>query len=313
MIAHPVHIVGVDIAKPTLEIASPDLVLPSLVENHLTGFRPVIKLLAKSPFPVHVVCEATGPYHRAFVHALHEAQIPVSVVNPRQVRDFARARGQLAKTDPIDARMLVDYGRTMHPALTPVPDPQVTLLDDLVTRRCQLVEDRASEKNRLQQTTCVEAVTSLNRHVRYLDGEVKKLDKRLAAVIAAHPSLRAKAAILTSVKGVGPLTATALLASLPELGTLSENQITALAGLAPFNRDSGAFRGTRSISGGRPEVRKALYMAALCASRFNDILSKFYRRLRAAGKHHNLVLTAVMRKLLVHLNSLLKKHAQATA
>jgi transposase len=307
MIAHSVHL-GADIAKLTIELACPLFAVPASIPNTPAGFRGLLKILAKSPSPIHVVCEATGCHHKAFAAALHEAGVVVSVVNPRLPRDFARARNKRAKTDAIDALLLADYGRTMNPASTPKPDAQMTLLDDLVTRRAQLVEDRAREQTRLEQTTCPEALVSLRSHVRYLDGQIKKFLARIAEVVDHHPALRTKVALLVGVQGVGTLTASALLATLPELGTLSKNQVTALAGLAPFNRDSGAFRGTRSIRGGRLEVRRALYMAALTASRFNPILKAVYQRLRAAGKAHNVALVAVMRKLLVYLNSLVKKH-----
>jgi len=312
MIAHPVY-VGADVSKLTIELGCPLFALPASIANTPAGFAVLLKILARCPSPVHVVCEATGPYHRALVAALHQAGLLVSVVNPRLVRDFARARGQLAKTDAIDALVLADYGCTMHPPATARPDPQMVRLDALVTRRAQLVEDRARESTRLQQTVCVEAIASLNRHLRHLDTQIEKIAQRIEAVVLANPVLQAKVKLLVTVKGVGQLTACAVLAALPELGTLSENQVTALAGLAPFNRDSGAFRGSRAISGGRAEVRKALYMPALSASRSNPILKAFYQRLKAAGKHHNLILTAVMRKLLVHLNCLLKKHLAATA
>ena len=310
MIAHSVHL-GADIAKLTIELGCPLFVVPASIPNTPAGFRALLKILAKSPSPIHVVCEATGYHHKAFAAALHQAAITVSVVNPRLPRDFARARNKLAKTDAIDALLLADYGQTMKPAPTPKPDARMTLLDDLVTRRAQLVEDRARETTRLEQTTCAEALASLQRHVRHLDGQIKKLLARIAEVVAGYPALRAKVARLVEVQGVGVLTASALLAALPELGTLSKNEVTALAGLAPFNRDSGAFRGTRSIRGGRLEVRRALYMAALTASRFNPILKAVYQRLRTAGKAHNVALVAVMRKLLVYLNSILKKHSLA--
>ena len=297
---------GADVSKLTIDLACPHFAVPASIPNTTAGYRTLIKILVRRPAPVHVVCEATGPYHRAFVAALHQAGILVSVVNPRLPRDFARARGQLAKTDKIDALMLADYGRTMRPAPTPKPEAQMTLLDDLVTRRAQLVEDRTREKMRLQQTTRAETVASLKLHLRHLDGQIKKLLARIAEVVESTPALRAKVARLVQVQGVATLTASALLAALPELGTLSKNEVTALAGLAPFNRDSGAFRGTRSIRGGRFDVRIALYMAALSASRCNPILKAVYRRLRAAGKAHKVALTAVMRKLLVYLNSLLK-------
>ncbi len=298
--------VGADVSKSTIDLACPDGIVPASIANHPAGYRTLIKILARSPAPIHVVCEATGPYHRGLVAALHQAGVRLSVVNPRLPRDFARARGQLAKTDAIDALLLADYGRTMQPAPTPQPDAQMTLLDDLVTRRAQLVEDRAREKVRLGQTTCAEALASLKLHLRHLDGQINKLLTRIAAVVESAPVLRAKVARLVAVQGVGTLTASALLAALPELGTLSKNEVTALAGLAPFNRDSGALRGTRSIRGGRSAVRLTLSMAALSASRCNPILQALYQRLRAAGKAHKVALVAVMRKLLIHLNSLLK-------
>jgi transposase len=312
MIAHSVHL-GADVSKATIDLGCPSLILPASIPNTSAGFKALLKVLRKSPGPVHVVCEATGPYHRAFVAALHQAGVVVSVVNPRLPRDFARSRNQLAKTDKIDALILADYGQAMKPAPTPRPDAQMTLLDDLVTRRAQLVEDRAREKNRLPQTTCAEARVSLQLHLRHLDGQIKKLLARIAAVVAATPALRAKVARLVQVQGVATLTASALLAALPELGTLSKNEVASLAGLAPFNRDSGAFRGTRSIRGGRSAVRLTLYMAALSASRCNPILRAVYQRLRAAGKAHKVALVAVMRKLLVHLNSLLKNLALTPA
>jgi transposase len=297
---------GADVSKQTIDLGCPGLTLPASIPNRPAGFKALLKVLGKNPGPIQVVCEATGPYHKALVAALHQAGLPVSVVNPRLPRDFARARGKLAKTDKIDALMLADYGRTMRPAPTPRPEAQMTLLDDLVTRRAQLVEDRAREKTRLQQTTRAETVASLKLHLRHLDGQIEKLLARIAEVVESTPALRAKVARLVQVQGVATLTASALLAALPELGTLSKNEVTALAGLAPFNRDSGAFRGTRSIRGGRFDVRIALYMAALSASRCNPVLKAVYRRLRAAGKAHKVALTAVMRKLLVYLNSLLK-------
>jgi transposase len=310
MIAPSVHL-GADIAKATIELGCPLFSVPASIPNTPAGFKALLKIVARSPAPLHVVCEATGYHHKAFAAALHRAQIAVSVLNPRLPRDFARARGQLAKTDAIDALLLADYGRTMQPAPTPKPDAQMTLLDDLVTRRAQLVEDRAREKVRLEQTDCAEALASLRQHVRHLDGQIKKLLARIAEVVESTPALRAKVARLVAVQGVGSLSASALLAALPELGTLSKSEVTALAGLAPFNRDSGAFRGSRSIRGGRGEVRRALYMAALSASRCNPILKAVYQRLRCAGKAHKVALVAVMRKLLVHLNSILKKHSLA--
>jgi transposase len=305
MIPQPVY-VGADIAKQSIDLFCAELAVPRSISNDATGHRLLRKSLARAGRSVQVVCEATGPYHKAFVAALQQGQVPVSVVNPRLPRDFARARNRLAKTDAIDAQVLADYGRTMKPDPTPVPDARMMLLDDLVTRRGQLVADRAAERVRLEQTTRPELLASLRLHVRHLDGQIEKLWALITEVIQATPALRTKVERLVQVQGVGELTASALLAALPELGTLSPNEVTALAGLAPFNRDSGAFRGTRSIHGGRAEVRKALYMAALCATRANPILKAVYQHLRAKGKAHKVALVAVMRKLLIHLNRILK-------
>jgi transposase len=300
---------GADVSKLTIDLGCPHFSVAASIPNTPAGYRTLIKTLVRRPVPVHVVCEATGPYHQGFVAALHQACVVVSVVNPRLPRDFARARGQLAKTDKIDARLLADYGQTMQPAPTPKPDASLALLAELVTRRAQLVEDRAREKVRLGQTACAEALASLKLHLRHLDGQIRKLLDRITELVEATPALHAKVARLVEVQGVGALTASALLAALPELGTLSKNEVTALAGLAPFNRDSGAYRGTRSIRGGRSAVRLTLYMAALSAARSNPILKAVYHRLRAAGKAHKVALVAVMRKLLVYLNSLLKNIA----
>jgi transposase len=306
MKSQPVY-VGADIAKPSIDLHGLGLAVASSIENSSAGYRWLLKSLRRSDPPVHVVCEATGVYHQRFVAALQEAGVMVSVVNPRQARDFARSRNWLAKTDALDARVLAEYGRSVQPAPTPRPDPAFTRLQQLVTRRGQLVGDRAAERVRLsEQAASTEIRASLRRHLRQLDAEIEKLEGLLAQLVAATPALRTRVEILVAVQGVGHLTATALLAALPELGACSKNQVAALAGLAPFNRDSGAFRGTRSIRGGRFEVRRALYMAALSASRCNPILKAVYQRLRAAGKAHKVALTAVMRKLLVFLNALLK-------
>jgi transposase len=309
MIAQPVYL-GADIAKPSIDLHGTGLTVPRSIENSRAGYRLLLKSLRRSHQPVHIICEATGVYHQCFVAALQEAGVTVSVVNPRQARDFARSRNWLAKTDALDARMLAEFGCSVQPAPTPRPDPAFTRLQQLVTRRAQLVDDRAAERTRLsEQAASAEIRASLRRHLRQLDGEIEKLEGLITQLVASTPGLRTRVEILVAVQGVGHLTATALLAALPELGTCSKNQVAALAGLAPFNRDSGAFRGTRSIHGGRREVRLALYMAALSAARFNPILRAVYQRLRAAGKAHKVALVAVMRKLLIHLNSLLKNLA----
>ena len=306
MIAQPVY-VGADIAKPTIDLYAAGLAVASSIENTPAGYRLLLKSLGRSARPVHVICEATGVYHRRFVAALQEAGVNVSVVNPRQARDFARSRNWLAKTDALDARMLAEYGAAVQPTPTPRPDPAFVRLQQLVTRRGQLVGDRAAERTRLsEQAATPEIRASLRRHLRQLDAEIEKIDGLITQLVESTPALCTRVERLVAVPGVGPTTAAALLAALPELGTCSKNQVAALAGLAPFNRDSGAYRGTRSIRGGRLDVRRALFMAALCATRTNPVLQPLYRRLRVAGKAHKVALVAVMRHLLIHLNSLLK-------
>jgi transposase len=304
---------GADIAKDQIVLACRELAVPNPIANDPAGHRALVKSLAAAPWAVHVVCEATGRYHRDFVAALHAAGVAVSVVNPRWPRDFARAQNRLAKTDKIDAATLADYGRCLQPPPTPRPPPWLGQLQELVSRRSQLVEDRVRETNRAEGVAHPRVAASLRRHLRYLDREIEALDGAIATLIAQTPALCAKARLLRSVQGIGPVTVAALLAGLPELGTFTKTQVAAVAGLAPFNRDSGAFRGARSIQGGRHAVRRVLYMAALSASRSNPILQALYQRLRAKAKAHKVALVAVMRKLLIHLNSLLKKHTFAPA
>jgi transposase len=298
--------VGADVAKDQIELACAELVLPDSIPNSPAGCRGLARKLAAAASAVRVVCEATGRYHRALVDALQDAGVAVSVVNPRCVRDFARAQNRLAKTDRIDAAVLADYGRRFNPAPTAPPAPEVVALRELVSRRGQLVEERAREINHAEAVAHPRVRASLRRLRQCLDAEITALDRAIDELIAATPALAAKAAALRRVKGVGAVTAAILLAELLELGTLHKNEAAALAGLAPFNRDSGAWRGTRSIAGGRRAVRTALYMAALSATRCNQVLRPLYQRLRARGKAHKVALVAVMRKLLIHLNSLLK-------
>jgi transposase len=311
MIAQTVY-VGADVSKLTIDLGCPHLELPATIANTPAGFRTLIALAAKSPRLVHVVCEATGKYHQGLAAALQQAGIAVSVVNPRRTFSFARSCGQQAKTDQIDALMLAGFGVAHEPLPTPRPDPVMVKLEGLVDRRSQLVAERAREKNRLELITCAEVLASIKSLIHHLDGQIEKLLSQMDTVVQSCPVLRAKVALMSEVKGVGELTATALLAALPELGTLTKNEITSLAGLAPYNRDSGAFRGTRAISGGRSAARGALFMAAFSATNCHPDLKAFYQRLRNAGKHHKVALIAVMRKLLVHLNALLKDHFPLT-
>jgi transposase len=306
MIAQPVY-VGADMAKLSIQLHATGWAVPRSIENAEAGYRSLLKSLRPSAAPLHVVCEATGPYHQRFVAALQEAGIPVSVINPRQARDFAKSRNWLAKTDALDARMLAEFGRSVQPAPTPRLDPAWAKLQQFVHRRWQLVNDRTAESVRQsEQVVCAEIKASLRRPLRQLKAEIGKIEGLIAQLVKSAAALRARVEILVAVKGVGQLTAAALQAALHELGTCSKTQVAALAGLAPFNRDNGACRGTRSICGGRCAVRRALFMAALCAARANPVLKPVYQRLRANGKAHMVALVAVMRRLFTHLNSLLK-------
>lgn len=294
---------GVDVAKPALAIQFPDR--PWSAANTPEGHAAFIAAL-RPLGPVHVVCESTGGYERALVLALHAAGIPVSVINARQIRDFARACGRLAKTDAIDAAIIRDYGCRLQPRADPAPAPGHPEFAELVRARQDLVALITDEINRREHAR-LPALLKLS-HVRQkqLEKQLATLDALIDAHLAQHATLRAQSQRLQQVSGVGRVTAVTMLALLPELGTLRDNEAAALAGVAPLNRDSGQHRGQRHIHGGRAAVRRVLYMAALTATVHNPILKAFYQRLRLKGKPAKLALTAVMRKLVILLNRLLK-------
>lgn len=307
----PVYI-GADIAQAHIDLHGPLPNLPSRIANTSSAVTRLLKLLQARLPDAHVLCEATGGCERLLQKAAHQANISISVLNPRQVRDFARAKGQLAKTDRIDARLLSLYGSALRPRPDRPADPACEKLTVLITRRRQLVDLCTAESHRARRADS--SVAASHRAVlAVLKRQISAFERSIAQFVASCPSLRHKVATLCSVSGVGTLSACALLAALPELGSLSKNQAAALAGLAPFNRDSGSFRGHRHIAGGRLPARAALYMAALVASRHNPIIKAFYLRLRSNGKPPKLALTASMRKLLIHLNSLLKSSPLPTS
>jgi len=295
--------VGIDVAKADLQVATSTLNLR--YPNTPAGHRPLLAWLG-SLGTVRVVLEATGGYERALVEALHAAAIPVSVVNPRQVRDLARAQGRLAKTDRIDARLLVDYAAALQPRPTAPTTPQQKCLTQRVRARSQLIASRGIVHNQLEHLLDPLARRCLVEMVRAFDTRIARLEKAIAELIAHDPALSAKRQKLVQVQGVGLTTAALLLAELPELGTLSKTEAAALAGLAPRNCDSGQFRGQRHIRGGRHAVRTGLWMPTLVAVQHNPILKALYLRLRANGKPAKVALTACARKLLIYLNSLLK-------
>ncbi|HUQ15329.1 MAG TPA: IS110 family transposase [Gemmatimonadales bacterium] len=250
--------------------------------------------------------EATGGYEAPVVAALVTAGLPVAVVNPRQVRDFAKALGQLAKTDRIDAHVLALFGARVQPTPRPLRDEATQELEALLTRRRQLLEMLHAERQRRPRARGRVVRRSLDAHIRWLERQVIDTDATLEAAIQASPVWRVQDQLLQSVPGVGPTLARTLLGLLPELGQLDRHHIAALVGVAPLARDSGALRGRRTCWGGRPAVRTVLYMAALTAARWNPALRSFYQRLRAAGKPAKVALTAVARKLLVLLNAILR-------
>lgn len=300
--------VGIDVAKATVEVAISGRQKTLALSNDEAGYAALLAQLSSLNVGL-VLLEATGGFELACATALQLAGLAVAVVNPRQARDFARAMGYLAKTDRIDAAVLADMARTLlargdlSKLVKPLPDAQQLELQALVTRRRQLMAMKLAEDHRMKMPG-VRQRRSLNTIIKALDREIARVDKDLQAFVGAnHAEL---AALLDSVKGVGKATISTLLAEVPELGKLSGREVSALVGVAPINRDSGTMRGKRSIFGGRPDVRRVLFMAALVASRHNPVIKAFYQRLLAAGKPKKVALVACMRKLLTILNAMVR-------
>ena len=298
---------GIDVAKDRLDLALRPSGTVRTVAYDAAGISSLVSEL-QSLGPSAVVLESTGGLELPLAGALAAASLPVAVVNPRQVRDFAKATGRLAKTDALDAQVIAHFAEAVRPAMRPLPDSETRELHSLNARRTQVVEMLVAEKNRLGRAG--QAVRPrIRAHIEWLEQELKDLDRGLRDMLRRSPVWREQDDLLRSVPGVGPQLSVALLADLPELGALGRRQIAALAGVAPMNRDSGSMRGRRSLSGGRGRVRAVLYMGALVASQHNPVIRSFYQRLLAAGKPKKLALTACMRKLLTILNSMVK-HGQ---
>ncbi len=296
--------VGIDISKARMDVAVRPLGTVFSVAHDDAGMAALIERL-RSPLPALIVLEATGGLEAMVVGALAAAGLPVVVINPRQVRDFAKATGRLAKTDAIDAQVLAQFAEAVRPTVRPMPDAHTQALAALMTRRRQVLDMLTAETNRLGSAPR-RIRREIQTHIRWLERQVAKLDDELRQAIHSSPVWREKDDLLQSMPGVGPVLATTLLASVPELGTLNRRQIAALVGVAPVNRDSGTLRGKRMVWGGRAAVRAVLYMGALVAARHNPVLKAFYQRLRQAGKASKVALTACMRKLLTMLNAMLK-------
>lgn len=298
--------IGIDVSKNKLDVCILSTGECFQVDNTSTGHQLFIKRLSPQANSL-VVIKATGGYEQSVVQALQQAAFTLAVVNPRQVRDFAKALGHLAKTDKLDAYVLARFAQAIKPQASAPVSQSRHELQQKQQRRKQLVDMLTLEKNRLAQATG-RVKEHIKDSINFLEKQLKALEKELFTSIAADKELSAKESLLCSVKGVGKVTALTLITQLPELGHLNQRQIAALAGVAPFNRDSGQWRGQRTIWGGRSTVRTALYMSALVATQFNPVIKKYYERLCAAGKKKKVALVACMRKLLVILNAMVKNN-----
>ena len=295
--------VGVDISKEHLDIAvRPTGATARFAREELDA----VVAFVQQARPALVVMEATGGLEQTVAAALGAASVPVAVVNPRQVRDFAKALGKLAKTDALDAAVLARFGEALRPQPRPLPDAQTRELEALVVRRRQLLEMLIAEKNRLGSCHAKSMRKSLEKHIEWLKQQIKDVDKDIGTVVRNSPLWREKDELLQSVPGIGPVSSSSILAELGELGTLNRRQIAALVGVAPLNHDSGTMRGKRTIWGGRASMRAVLYMATLVATKHNAVIRGFYQRLLAAGKAKKVALVACMRKLLTILNAMMR-------
>lgn len=297
--------IGIDVSKDQLDVHVRPSDAAFAVGRDGEGLAALIERVGQLD-PYLVVLEATGGFELTVAAALVAAGIPLAVVNPRQIRDFARATGQLAKTDALDAKAIARFAEAVRPAPRAVPDEQARALGELVARRRQVIEMMTAERNRRRQLTNRRLIKSVDRLLAVLLKELAALDRDVGDGIRGTPVWRERDQLLRSVPGIGDVVSRTLIADLPELGSLDRKQIAALVGVAPLNRDSGKMRGRRTIWGGRAKVRSALYMAALVASRHNPVLAAFYQRLVSAGKAKKLAITAVMRKLLTILNAIVR-------
>jgi transposase len=297
--------VGIDVSKAFLDVAARPDGQEFRLPNTPEGIATLVERLKAVP-PALIVMEATGGLERAAAVALAEAKFPIRVVEPSRVRHFALSLGQFSKTDTLDARVLAHFAESIRPEARALPDEATRQLQALLDRRRQLVEIRVAEQNRLRQGPTAAVRTNLEAHIAYLKGQIALLDTAVSETIAADETMKLRDAVLRTAPGIGRQTSAMMLGSLPELGTLKGKQVSALAGLAPRARDSGKLKGVRTIFGGRGELRRALYMAAISAMRFNPELRAFYTRLRTAGKAAKLAIIAVARKLLTIANAMVR-------
>jgi len=297
--------VGIDVAKDHLDVHVRPIDESFRVPHDEAG---VVTLLARlrTIAPTIVALEASGGYEVPLTAALASAGLPVAVVNPRQIRDYARAVGQLAKTDRLDAQIIARFAEAVRPEPRPVPDAQAQALGELIARRRQLVDMLTAEQNRRRLLRDRRLQHHVDAHIKWLEEALRRLDHDLTTLVRSTPAWREADDLLRSAKGIGPVTSCTLIADLPELGRLDRRRIAALVGVAPFARDSGVFRGRRMIAGGRPHIRRVLYMATLAAIKHNPVIRTFHHRLVAAGRPSKVAITAAMRKLLTILNAMLR-------
>ena len=300
--------VGIDIGKTTLDVLVLEKDRHWQVDNSVEGVTALIKQLARFQL-TRVVVEATGGYERTLVTLAAEKGLPIVVVQPTQVRQFAKAQGILAKTDKIDARLIAQFGAVMKPEIRPLANKTVRLVKDLLNRKRQINEMRTQELNR-QHKAPKALVSTHQRLIKLLDKEIDWVNGRLDKAVSLVAQWQRKREIYSSVPGIGNGVSYTLLGELPELGTLSNRQISALSGLAPFNRDSGQMRGKRRIRGGRAPIRTVLYMAMLCMIQHNPVMKRFYNKLVGQGKHKKVALTACMRKMITILNTMVKNDCE---
>jgi transposase len=297
--------VGLDVSKDHLDVAVRPTNRHFVVSNNDQGFRQLIRHLT----PLHpqvIVLEASGGYEAEVLAALHEARLPAALIKPQAARQFAAASGKLAKTDKIDAQVLAHFAEAVNPQPQPLPDPALAELKGALQRRAQVVKMIGQEENRLEKTRTSSARRHIKEHLDWLQDSLANLNRELQDLILKSPAWQEQDRLLRSVPGIGPTISQALMARLPELGTLSGNKLAALVGVAPFNRDSGRSRGKRQIRGGRSYLRRLLFIGAVVASRCNPVIKAFYQRLLAAGKPKKLALIACTRKLVIILNAMVK-------
>lgn len=299
---NPIHYIAIDVSKATLEVRDDDRAFT--VDNTSNGYRKLLSHLKTCQNPL-VVFEASGGYERGLCEFLHKKMMPLAMVNPARVRDFARSEGVRAKTDPIDTKMILAFAKSKALRAMEAPSETCIKLAALLDRRGHLVEQLAREKNRLQNSESF-ILRSIKRMIKILEKEISAVDRAINEIVDSDPALKSRSEIIQSVQGVGKITAWTLLAYLSEIERLNRNQLVALAGVAPFNNDSGTTTGRRSIYGGRAKIRRVLFMAARAAAQFNPVIRAYVEGLLARGKPYKCALTAAMRKILIHVQSLLK-------